>query len=183
MLHARTIRLTGWKLLAVMLVGIFVLLLAATVLVVLWVALLALVGVVVLHALVLPRLARRFHVAPLALAALLLPLLLAVAWVATGSLQGLLIGLGFWLAGVVAPQLALLWLRRRLAQHWLHVSRTVYTGLPGAESQERILEAVRCPRCGSAMWAETPAASERCPQCGQPRPGYLPPSIAEPSPE
>ncbi len=183
MLHARTIRLTGWKLLAVMLVGMLVLLLAATVLVVLWAALLALVGVVVLHAFVLPRLARRLGVAPLALAALLLPLLVVVAWVVTGSLQGLLVGLGVWLAGVAAPQLALFWLRRRLARHWLFASRTVYAGLPDAGSQGHILEAVRCQRCGSTTWTETPAASERCPQCGQPRLAYLPASIAEPSPE
>ena len=183
MLHARTIRLTGWKLLAVVLVGTLVLLLAATVLVVLGVALLALVGVVVLHALVLPRLAQRLGVAPLGLAALLLPLLVGVAWAVTGSLQGLLVALGFWLAGVAAPQLALLWLRRRLTRHWLHVSRTVYAGLPAAGSQEQILEAVRCQRCGSTTWTETPASSGRCPQCGQPRPGYLPASVAEPSPE
>lgn len=164
--YRRPLGLTGWKLIALVLIGAVLLMLLASALFVLGMVLSMALAVAALHLLALPRLARRLRVSPLVLDGLLLPILLGVGWFFPGGWQGLLVALFIWIAGVAVPIYVARRLRHRLS--FTLSASSLPMSLPGQTRDERVLEPVRCAQCGRTIWTETPASVRLCPDCGAP---------------
>lgn len=167
MLRFQGISLSGWKLLGLAVVGTLVLLMLSALVVWVALALLVLMVLFAVHAIYLPRLSVRLGVSTLALSALLLPLLVLLAWaLVRAPAAAALYGTGAWLLAVAVPQLMLRNVTRKLLQGLARTSPE--QGSHSSTVPGRVLQPVSCGKCGWTKFTDPSLPAGTCLRCNAP---------------